>query len=99
MARDRRMTAIDIHFHVVPRLLVDALHRRAFDEAVEIISSLDGDRLAFHAPKGVVVEPSTQISPSQYDERLILQAMDQRKLDAAAISLPPELFLYWTSTE
>ena len=93
------MTSIDIHFHVVPRRVVDALHRREFEEAVEIVGSADGDRLVFHAPPGVVVEPSTKLSARQYDDRLILQAMDQRKLDAAAVSFPPELFLYWTSPE
>ncbi len=99
-SHDRRSaTAIDIHFHIVPRLFVDALRRQSFAEAVEIVSSPGVDRLAFHAPRGVVVEPSTTLSPSQYDERLILQAMDQRKLDAAAVSLPPELFLNWTSAE
>jgi aminocarboxymuconate-semialdehyde decarboxylase len=92
-------TAIDIHFHVVPRLFVDALHRLSFDQAVEIVSSPNVDRLVFHAPQGVVVEPSTTLAPSQYDEMLILQAMDQRKLKAAAVSLPPELFLYWTYPE
>ena len=92
-------TSIDIHFHGVPRLIVDALQRRDLAEVVELVSSPNGDRLVFHAPPEVVVEPSTSLSPRQYDERLILQAMDERKLDAAAISLPPELFLYWAAPE
>lgn len=92
-------TAIDIHFHVVPCLFVDELRRGRFDEAVEIGSPGDVEGLVFHAPPGIVLEPGTRISPSQYDERLILRAMDERKLDAAAVSLPPELFLYWTSPE
>ena len=91
--------AIDIHFHAVPRRLADALRRREFDEAVEIVSSSGEERLEFHAPPGVVVEPNIRLKSSQYDERLILEAMDQRKLDAAAVSLPPELFLNWTSPE
>jgi aminocarboxymuconate-semialdehyde decarboxylase len=91
--------AIDIHFHATPRLLVDALRRREFDEAVEIVDSPEGERLAFHAPPGVIVEPNVTLRPRQYDERLILQAMDERRLDAAAVSLPPELFLNWTSPE
>jgi aminocarboxymuconate-semialdehyde decarboxylase len=45
------------------------------------------------------VEPNVRLKSSQYDEPLILQAMDQRKLDAVAVSLPPELFLNWTSPE
>ena len=91
--------AIDIHFHATPRLLVDALRRRKFDEAVEIVDSPQGERLEFHAPPDVVVEPNIFLKSSHYDERSILQAMDQRKLDAAAVSLPPELFLNWTSPE
>src|SRR5690348_3215353 len=93
------MTSIDIHFHAVPRRLADALRRRDFDDVVEIVASSDGERLAFHAPPGVVVEPNIRLRPTQYDERLILEAMAQRKLDAVAISLPPELFLNWTSPE
>lgn len=91
--------AIDIHFHAVPRRLADALRRRDFDEAVEVIASPDGERLEFHAPPSIVVEPGIRLKESQYDERQILAAMDQRKLDAAAVSLPPELFLNWTSPE
>jgi len=93
------MPSIDIHFHAVPRRLADALRRRDFDEALEIVGSPEDGRLAFHAPPGVVVEPNIRLKPSQYDEQLILQAMDQRKLDAAAVSLPPELFLNWASPE
>lgn len=91
--------AIDIHFHAVPRRLADALRRRDFDEAVEVIAFPNGERLEFHAPPGIVVEPGIRLKESQYDERQILTAMDQRKLDAAAVSLPPELFLNWTSPE
>jgi len=93
------MPSIDIHFHAVPRRLADALRRRDFDEALEIVGSPEDGRLAFHAPPGVVVEPNIRLKPSQYDEQLILQAMDQRKLDAAAVSLAPELFLNWASPE
>ena len=91
--------AIDIHFHAVPRRLADALRRREFDEAVEVVVASDVERLVFHAPPSVVVEPGIRLKESQYDERQILAAMDQRKLDAAAVSLPPELFLNWTSPE
>jgi aminocarboxymuconate-semialdehyde decarboxylase len=93
------MTCIDIHFHAVPRRLADALRRREFDEAVEIVGPPEDERLAFHAPAHVVVEPGIRLKQSQFDEQQILQAMDQRRLDAAAVSLPPELFLNWTSPE
>ncbi len=47
-----------------------------------------------HRPN-VVVEPGTSVRPHHCDARMLLAAMDARQLDAAAISSPPELFLYW----
>jgi hypothetical protein len=44
MTPRRSTTAIDIHFHIVPRLFVDALRQQSFAEAVEIVSSPDVDR-------------------------------------------------------
>jgi aminocarboxymuconate-semialdehyde decarboxylase len=89
------VTAIDIHFHVTPRLLFDAVRDGKLREVVEIKTVEGVDRLLFHAPPDVVIEPNITIRPSSYDTASILKAMDERKLDAAAISAPPELFLYW----
>src|SRR5215467_1409939 len=97
--RPGAMTAIDIHFHAVPAPLVEALRRRAFSETVEIVKDSDVDRMVFHAPPEVVVEPSVTIKPEQYEPQLIIEAMEQRKLAGAAVSLPPELFLYWASPD
>jgi aminocarboxymuconate-semialdehyde decarboxylase len=97
--RPDAITAIDIHFHAVPAPLVDAMRRRAFKEVVEIVSGSDVDRMVFHAPPEVVVEPSVTIKPEQYEPRLIIEAVEQRKLTGVAISLPPELFLYWASPD
>jgi aminocarboxymuconate-semialdehyde decarboxylase len=91
--------AIDIHFHAVPAPLVDALRRSAFAEIVEIVKGSDLDRMVFHAPEEVVVEPSVTIKPEQYEPRLLIEALEQRKLTGAAVSLPPELFLYWASPQ
>ncbi len=88
------METIDIHFHVAPPRFVDAVRRRELAEAVEIDSATGVDRLVFHAPPGVAVEPDTTLRPPVFDARLILAAMDRRRLDAAAISPPPELLLY-----
>jgi len=94
------MSAIDVHFHVVPPLFVDVVRRGDLREVMETTSHPSGepgvDRLVFHAPAGVPVEPDTTVRPAVYDARLILDALDRRKLDAAAISPPPELFIYWT---
>jgi aminocarboxymuconate-semialdehyde decarboxylase len=91
--------AIDIHFHVAPPSFLDLIRSGEFRDVVEIEADRGGERLAFHAPPGVAVEPNTELERQVYDDGLILAALDRRKLDAAAISLPPELFLYWTPPE
>jgi aminocarboxymuconate-semialdehyde decarboxylase len=93
------LQTIDIHFHVAPPRFVDAVRRRDFSGVVEIDSTTGADRLVFHAPRGVAIEPDSALRPHVYDPRLILAAMDRRKLDAAAISPPPELLMYWAPPE
>jgi aminocarboxymuconate-semialdehyde decarboxylase len=93
------MPAIDVHFHVLPPLLVDAVRRHAFDGVVDVDSSKATAELIFHAPAGVPAEPGPAIRPQLVDVCLILAEMDRRKLDAAAISPPPQLFAYWTPPE
>jgi aminocarboxymuconate-semialdehyde decarboxylase len=89
------LDTIDIHFHVAPPQFVDAVRRGDLAEAVEIDSATGADRLVFHAPPGTAVEPDTFLRPPVHDPRLILAAMGRSKLDAAAISPPPELLMYW----
>jgi len=93
------MPTIDIHFHVVPPHFVDALRGGVLAEAVELDSSTGVDRLVFHAPPGVAIEPDTTLRPHVHDPRLIMAAMDRRGLDAAAFSPPPELLMYWAPPE
>src|SRR5262245_45707756 len=94
------MPAIDIHFHVLPPLFVDGVRRHAFDGVVDDDSSkTTDDELVFRAPDGVAVEPGPAIRPQLLDTRLILAEMDRRKLGAAAVSPPPQLFAYWATRE
>ena len=97
------MDAIDVHFHVVPPLFRDVVRRGDLRAVAEVAEHPEGsagvDRLIFHAPPGVPIEPDTTLRPHMYDPSLILAALDRRKLDAAAISPPPELFLYWAPPE
>ena len=93
------MESIDVHFHVVPPEFLDAVRRGRFRQAVEIERDAGGERMVHHAPEDVVVEPDTAVDPRLSDDRLILEGMDRRRLDAAAISLSPGLFFYWTEPE
>jgi aminocarboxymuconate-semialdehyde decarboxylase len=90
--------SIDVHFHVVPPQFAEAVRRGAFREAVEV--SADGrDRLHYHPPPGVPVEPDTALRAELSDDWLILEALNGRKLDAAAMGPPPEMFFYWAAPE
>jgi aminocarboxymuconate-semialdehyde decarboxylase len=93
------MPAIDIHFHVLPPLFVDVVRHHSFDGMVDVDDSQATPELVFRPPAGVVVEPGPPIRPQLFDSRLILAEMDRRKLDAAAISPPPQLFAYWAPPE
>jgi aminocarboxymuconate-semialdehyde decarboxylase len=91
-AANTRIPAIDIHFHAIPPGFVDAARRGDFADVLEIAAA---DRLVFHAPAGVAVEPGLAIRPRAYDAGLIRTALDGMALDMAAASVPPEFFLYW----
>ena len=89
------MDSIDIHFHVVPPQFVDAVRRDEFREVVHIERANGTDHMLYHAPPDVVVEPDTQLDPAEHDERLILEGLDRRQLDAAVVGPSPGLFFYW----
>jgi len=93
------MSAIDIHFHVLPELFIDVVRRNTFAGIVDVDSSKETAELVFHSPGGVMVEPGPPLRPDLFDTRLILAEIDQRKLEAAAISPPPQLFAYWAPPE
>jgi aminocarboxymuconate-semialdehyde decarboxylase len=87
--------SIDVHFHVAPPHFVDAVRRGAFRDVVQIEGRDGGERWRFHAPPGVAVEPDIAVRADSSDDRLILEGLNGRRLDAAAIGPPPEMFLYW----
>jgi aminocarboxymuconate-semialdehyde decarboxylase len=90
------VTAIDIHFHMVPQPFIDAVRRHDLADAVEIEILPDGsEQLRFHVPAGMAFEPGPPVRASLSDEARILAGMDKRKLDAAALSTAPQLYCYW----
>lgn len=91
------MLSIDIHFHVLPLLFVDAVQRRTFDGIVDVDRSTR--ELLFRASAGIPVEQGPAVRPELFDVHLILAEMDRRKIDAAAVSPPPQLFAYWADPD
>jgi len=91
--------AIDIHCHVVSPRFVDAVRRGTFADTVQTERRDGVERMIYHAPADVVLEPGTTLKVELYDERLIIEALNRRKLDAAVIGPSPEEFYYWTAPE
>lgn len=93
------MPAIDIHCHVLPPSFVEAVRRHTFEGVVDIDASISPAQLLFRPPPNVAVEQGPVLRPELFDVRSILAEMDRRRIDAAAISPPPQLFAYWAAPE
>ena len=90
------MESIDGHFHVMPLEFVEAIRSGAFADLVRMERDpAANERLVYRAPAGVAIEPDTSLSPALYDEGRMIRALDEMKLDAAAVAPPPEGFYYW----
>jgi aminocarboxymuconate-semialdehyde decarboxylase len=90
------VTSLDVHFHVVPPRFVDAVRAGTFSDAVRLEHAGGVDRMVYHAPPDVVLEPGTTLPAGLHDERLILEALRGRGLEAAVLGPSPEEFYYWT---
>jgi aminocarboxymuconate-semialdehyde decarboxylase len=93
------MESIDVHFHVVPPEFYEAVRRGAFRQSVEIERRGGAEHMVYHAPPGVVLEPGNEIDTRCSDVRLMLEGLDRRGLDAAAIGPSPGQFYYWAEPE
>ena len=90
------MDSIDGHFHVMPLEFVEAIRSGAFADLVRMERDpAANERLVYRAPAGVAIEPDTSLSPALYDEGRMIRALDEMKLDAAAVAPPPKGFYYW----
>jgi aminocarboxymuconate-semialdehyde decarboxylase len=93
------METIDVHFHVVPHPFLEAVRRGDFREVVHVEGRPGREHMFYHAPKDAVIEPGNELEVELYDENLILDGLDLRGLDAAAISPSPGLFFSWAEPE
>lgn len=83
---------IDLHNHVIPPTVVDALARdpKRYGMSIE---EKDGKR--FFNSHGRLAE----LQPVFYDADAKVEWMDENKLDIAAISVGPPIYFYWLSPE
>lgn len=83
---------IDLHNHVIPPTVVDALAR---DPARFGMSIEEKDGKRFFNSHGRLAE----LQPAFYDADAKVEWMDANKLDIAAISVGPPIYFYWLSPE
>lgn len=93
------METIDVHFHVVPAEFYDEVRRGAFRDWVEMERRGGEERMVYHPPAGVVLEPGGAIEQECTDPGLMLAGLDRRRLDAAAIGPSPGQFYYWADAD
>lgn len=82
------MRTIDVHHHVIPRVLVDAARRREGPAGMTVERRGDVEWLVH--PEGY----RYPIEPSFFDPKARLQAMDRLGIDAAMVSVSPTIFAY-----
>jgi aminocarboxymuconate-semialdehyde decarboxylase len=94
------LESIDIHWHVVPTNVLDALRKDGLGGAAHLETDAEGvEHLMLHAPDDIAVEQGSGMPRGVYDIDVILADMDRMKLDAAAICVNPTLFFYWAEPE
>src|SRR3954471_17548222 len=83
---------IDLHNHVVPTTIVDAIARDPHRYGTSI-EEKDGKR--YFNSHGRLAE----LAPVFYDADAKVAWMDENRLDVAAISVGPPIYFYWLSPE
>jgi aminocarboxymuconate-semialdehyde decarboxylase len=87
------MRVIDIHAHVIPPALVEAMHAGTAPDGIRI-EQQDGQPWAVH-PQGF----RYPLSGEFHDVSTRLSTMDSHGIDLAVLSIAPSMFLYWIDAE
>ena len=90
---DSRLQTVDLHNHVIPRTIVDAIAARPREFAVRLERSGAMARLVHD--QGF----SYPLFPEFMEVDAKLQSMDRRGIDVAAISAAPTTYFYWTDAK
>ncbi len=86
------MSSIDLHNHVIPPTIVDALVRNPERFGMNI-DEKDGKR--YFNSHGRM----TELFPEFYDVNAKIDWMDRKGIDIAAISVGPPIYFYWLQPE
>ena len=86
------MSNIDLHNHVIPPTIVDAITRKPDRFGMKIEEK--GGKRYFNSHGRM-----TELLPSFYDVDAKIEWMDRKGLDIAAISVGPPIYFYWLSPD
>jgi aminocarboxymuconate-semialdehyde decarboxylase len=86
---------VDVHSHVLPRNLLDAITARPGDHGVELIRAADGSVQRFKRSDG----HATPIPAEFHDPDAKVEGMDRKGIDISVLSVTPFVFFYWLEVE
>ena len=86
------MSNIDLHNHVIPPTIVDAITRKPDRFGMKIEEK--GGKRYFNSHGRM-----TELLPTFYDVDAKIEWMDRKGLDIAAISVGPPIYFYWLSPD
>lgn len=84
---------VDVHSHVLPREMVEAIRARPRDYQMRV-ESRDGGEVFIRDDKH-----STPLYPEFYDADAKVEGMDRKGIDVSVISVTPVVFFYWLDAD
>jgi aminocarboxymuconate-semialdehyde decarboxylase len=82
------MQTVDIHNHVLPREMIDAIAREPAKYGTEIVGSAESPQLK----RGRFVWP---LEAEFYDADAKVEVMARKRIDVSCLSITPQAFFYW----
>ena len=89
----RRVKSVDIHSHVLPREMVEAIRARPRDYQMRV-EHRDGGEVFIRDDRH-----STPLYPEFYDADAKVEGMDRKGIDISVISVTPVVFFYWLDAD
>jgi aminocarboxymuconate-semialdehyde decarboxylase len=85
----RRVKRVDVHSHVLPKEMVDAIRKRPRDYLMRV-EQRDNDEIFIRDD-----EHSTPVYAEFHDADAKVEGMDRKGVDISVISVSPVVFFYW----
>lgn len=85
----RRVKRVDVHSHVLPKEMIDAIRTRPRDYLMRVVQR-GGDEVFIRDDRH-----STPVYTEFYDADAKVEGMDRKGVDVSVISVSPVVFFYW----